>query len=71
MQNHAINIQHDILSVMVTVLIGEGNTHTHTYTHTRLHTRVFFGGVTISLQMVSAAMKLKDTCYLEEMLWQT
>ena len=33
MQNHAINIQHDILSVMVTVLIGEGNTHTHTHTN--------------------------------------
>ena len=24
-----------------------------------------------SLQMVTAAMKLKDTCYLEEKLWQT
>ena len=24
-----------------------------------------------SLQMVTAAMKLKDTCFLEEKLWQT
>ena len=24
-----------------------------------------------SLQMVTSAMKLKDTCYLEEELWQT
>ena len=24
-----------------------------------------------SLQMVTAAMKLKDACYLEEKLWQT
>ena len=24
-----------------------------------------------SLQMVTAAMKLKDTCFLEENLWQT
>ena len=24
-----------------------------------------------SLQMVTAAMKLKDTCYFEEKLWQT
>ena len=30
-----------------------------------------FGGVPKSLQMVIAAMKLKDTCSLEEKLWQT
>ena len=40
MQNHAINFQHDILSVMVTVLIGEGNTHTHTH----VYIPVFFLG---------------------------
>ena len=28
-----------------------------------------FGGVPKSLQMVTAAMKLKDTCSLEEKLW--
>ena len=65
MQNHAINFQHDILSVMVTVLIGEGNTHTHTHVYIPVF---FLGGVTISLQMVSATMKLKDSCYLEEKL---
>ena len=28
-------------------------------------------GLQKSLQMVAAAMKLKDTCFLEEKLWQT
>ena len=50
---------------MVTVLIGEGNTHTHTHVYIPVF---FLGGVTISLQMVSATMKLKDSCYLEEKL---
>ena len=27
--------------------------------------------ILISLQMVTAAMKLKDTCFLEEKLWPT
>ena len=31
----------------------------------------FFGGAPKSLQMVTAAMKLKDTCFLEEKLWPT
>ena len=30
-----------------------------------------FGGSPKSLQMVTAAMKLKDACSLEEKLWQT
>ena len=30
-----------------------------------------FGGTPKSLQMVTAAMKLKDTCSLEEKLWPT
>ena len=30
--------------------------------------RLYFGGAPKSLQMVTAAMKLKDTCSLEEML---
>ena len=30
-----------------------------------------FWGTPESLQMVTAAMKLKDTCSLEEMLWPT
>ena len=32
---------------------------------------VFLGGAPKSLQMVIAAMKLKDACCLEEKLWQT
>ena len=32
-------------------------------------TNFIFGGVPKSLQMVTAAMKLKDTCSLEEKLW--
>ena len=31
----------------------------------------FFGGLQKSLQMVTAAMKLKDTYSLEEKLWST
>ena len=31
----------------------------------------YFGGAPKSLQMVTAAMKLKDTCSLEEKLWPT
>ena len=33
--------------------------------------RYFFGGAPKPLQMVIAAMKLKDTCSLEEKLWPT
>ena len=33
--------------------------------------RIYFGGTPKSLQMVTAAMKLKDTCSLEETLWPT
>ena len=33
--------------------------------------RLLFWGAPKSLQMVTAAMKLKDTCSLEEKLWPT
>ena len=33
--------------------------------------RLYFGGAPRSLQMVTAAMKLKDACSLEEKLWPT
>ena len=33
--------------------------------------RLYFWGPTKSLQMVTAAMKLKDVCPLEEKLWPT
>ena len=33
--------------------------------------KLYFGGAPESLQMVTAAMKLKDTCSLEEKLWPT
>ena len=32
--------------------------------------RDYFGGAPKSLQIVTAAMKLKDTCFLEKNLWQ-
>ena len=32
---------------------------------------IFLGGAPKSLQMVTAAMKLKDACSLEEKLWPT
>ena len=32
---------------------------------------LYLGGAPKSLQMVTAAMKLKDACSLEEKLWQT
>ena len=34
-------------------------------------TDFIFGGAPKSLQMVTAAMKLKDTCSMEEKLWPT
>ena len=34
-------------------------------------TDFIFGGAPKSLQMVNAAMKLKDACSLEEKLWPT
>ena len=33
--------------------------------------RDYFWGAPKSLQMVTAVMKLKDTCFLEENLWPT
>jgi len=33
--------------------------------------RDYLGGAPKSLQMVIAAMKLKDACFFEERLWQT
>ena len=33
--------------------------------------RDYFGGAPKSLQVVTAAMKIKDTCSLEEKLWPT
>ena len=33
--------------------------------------RLYFGGLKKSLQMVTAAMTLKDACSLDEKLWQT
>ena len=33
--------------------------------------RIYFGGAPKSLQVVTSAMKLKDTCSLEEKLWPT
>ena len=36
-----------------------------------METETLFWGVPKSLQMVTTATKLKDTCSLEEKLWQT
>ena len=36
-----------------------------------MKTEILFSGAPKSLQMVTAAMKLKDTCSLEEKLWPT
>ena len=36
-----------------------------------METETLFWGAPKSLQMVTAAMKLKDTCSLEENLWPT
>ena len=33
--------------------------------------RLYFGGLQKSLQVVTAAIKLKDACSLEEKLWPT
>ena len=39
--------------------------------NSRNSVRLYFGGAPKSLQMVTAAMKLKDTYSLEEKLWRT
>ena len=36
-----------------------------------VETETLFWGAPESLQMVTAAMKLKDACFLEEKLWPT
>ena len=36
-----------------------------------VETEILFWGAPKSLQMVTAAKKLKDTCFLEEKLWPT
>ena len=36
-----------------------------------METEILFWGAPKSLQLVTAAMKLKDTCSLEEKLWPT
>ena len=46
-------------------------TSTHRWVNTVNSDRLLFSWAPKSLQMVTAAMKLKDPCSLEEKLWQT
>ena len=45
--------------------------HFHHFGNNGNSDRLYFLGPPKSLQMVTAAMKLKDACSLEEKLWQT
>ena len=45
------------LNIQKTIIMASGNSG-----------RLYLGGAEISLEMVTAAMKLKDTCSLEEKL---
>ena len=66
-----------LLKVMLpTVQLDPSLEHSHHFTANRWgksgnSDRFYFLGLQKSLQMVTAAMKLKDTCSLEEKLWKT
>ena len=62
LKQHSKNEDHGIWShyFMTNIWGNNGNSE-----------RLYFGGNPKSLQMVTAAMKSKDTCSLEEKLWPT
>ena len=60
------------LNIQITKIMASGPiTSWQTDEETMETVTGFFLGVPKSLQMVIAAMKLKDTCSLEEKLWPT
>ena len=60
------------LNIQKTKIMASGPiTSWQTDRETRKQWHTFFSWAPKSLQMVTAAKKLKDTCPLEEKLWQT
>ena len=56
------------LNIQKTKIIASGPITSNRWGNNGNSDRLHFGGVPKSLQMVTAAMKLKDTCSLEEKL---
>ena len=60
------------LNIQKTKIMASGRTTSWQMDGETVETvRDFILGAAKSLQMVTAAMKLKDTCFLEEKLWPT
>ena len=60
------------LSIQKTKIITSGPTTSFLIVRETLELwQTLFSGTSKSLQIVTAAMKLKDTCSLEEKLWPT
>ena len=59
------------LNIQKTKIMASGPMISWQIDEETMETETLFWGAPKSLQMVTAAMKLKDTCSLEENLWLT
>ena len=59
------------LSIQKTKIMTSGSITSWQIDEETMKTETLFFGAPKSLQMVTAAMKLKDVCSLEEKLWPT
>ena len=59
------------LNIQKTKIMASGPITSWQIDGATMETETLFWGALKSLQMVTAAMKLKDACSLEENLWQT
>ena len=57
------------LNIQKTKIMASGPFMANRWGNNRNSDRLYFGGAPKSLQMMTAAMKLKDSCSLEEKLW--
>ena len=66
-ENENVGLQ---LNIQKTKIMASGPITSRQIDGETMETETLFWGAPKSLQMVTAAMKLKDTCSLEEKLWQ-
>jgi len=59
------------LNIWKTKIMASGSITSHRWGNNWKHERLSFFWALKSLQMVTAAVKLKDACSLEEKLWPT
>ena len=59
------------LNIQKTKIMASGPITSWQVNGKTMETETLFGGAPKSLKMVTTAMKLKDTCSLEEKLWPT